>query len=392
MSLKKNADGTWSTDFRAGKLRFREKFLTREDARQFEQQTKITLKLGVSIQPTTKGKTLVEGISEYYKIESAKKESKKDEKAFLMGLYYFLNEMLELEHIGEVKLIHLSEYQTHLLELNSRELLHSRLVARFEKKKARGEVVPKLRPPTRPLSASGVNRHFNTIRDFFSYARKWGWIESSPCAELESLPESPVARKPWSDADIQTALNLLDPWAKRPAFLIAKTGMRPVETKRLTWADVDLKNKIFTAKTKKGDGSLRERKIPMTYDVEAFFEMLKLEAKKKPIIGQNAQYVFHSATFLRLDTKALAREMARVTKVMGIEGFSLYGFRHSFVTTMANPSEDGSRGGNLEAARILAGHTSISQTQDYNHTSDKIVREELDKVSKFRNIKFSGGE
>lgn len=93
--------------------------------------------------------------------------------------------------------------------------------------------------------------------------------------------------------------------------------------------------------------------------------------------------------YRQIDTKSLARVMARVTSKLGLEGKTLYGFRHTFVTDLVTPSEDGSRSGNIEAARIAAGHTNINQTKHYTHFEDKTVRSELNKAAEVRNIVFN---
>jgi len=82
--------------------------------------------------------------------------------------------------------------------------------------------------------------------------------------------------------------------------------------------------------------------------------------------------------------------MASVTSLMGpeIHGCTLIGFRHFMAETATNPSEDESRDGNIEHARLILGHASIRQTQHYNKTKDVVLRNQMEKIQKERNIVF----
>lgn len=394
MALKK-VDGKWRTDFRAANgKRIRESFDTREEARDFQTR----MQHGVTFDTPEEGKLIVVAISEYLETETVKKESESDEKAFLVEFNNWLNFDQKLEYLGKVELIHLNKYQNFLKDGAARTKLE---MTKWEaiKKKAEADLkegirttpfsLPKPTKEKRGLSASSVNRHFHSITAFFDQAKKWKWIDSNPCAELEPLPEQPVKRKPWpSNESVQNAIDLAAMWAKAPYYLIARTGMRPVECKKMELDDIEFHNRQFKAKSLKGDGTLRERWIPMTDDLFDFFKWLVSERKKMPVVGKHSNLVFLSPTLQPLDTKALAREMARITKKLGLEGYTLYGFRHKFVTDMANPSLDRSRSGNLQAAQMLVGHASINQTRHYDHSGERVVREAFEILSEERRIVF----
>jgi len=189
---------------------------------------------------------------------------------------------------------------------------------------------------------------------------------------------------------VQQAIELAEPWAARVFFFLARTGARPIAAKRLTWKDVDFENRTIVIMSYKGrEGKLRRSKFPMSYDIFEFLNYLKRERSQVPIIGEFAQLVFHSKTGRTLDTKDLANEMQRITKKMNLVGYTTYGFRHKFATDLANPSKDGSRSGNLESARKALGHSSISQTQRYNHQEDVVFMSEVEKLAESTLIKFN---
>jgi integrase len=391
MSIKKcPITGLWRADFRASGRRFRETFESREDARQYFIQTRLTAKLGVSVAGEI-GKPLDESISEYCSIETIKKETAQDEKAFLREFYRYIVNIENLTGIGQIKLIHLNRYQQFLQDEKARSELWEKVeLARQQEAQAGGRKFKPSKRPRKALSGSSVNRHMNSIADLFKWAKRWDWIKVNPTAELEPTTERPIARLPWpTNESIQAAINMASMWAKPAFYLIAQTGIRPVGAKRLTWDDVDMSGRKFKIISKKGrDGKLRETTMMMTNEVFEFFKWLW----QRRHVGKNGQFVFHSASGLQLDTKSLAREMAKITNQLQLKGYSLYGFRHSMGTAATNPSLDGTRSGNIEIARQILGHASIEQTKHYNKTGDEILRNQMEEISRERNIKFKGEE
>ncbi|XGC82064.1 tyrosine-type recombinase/integrase [Bdellovibrio bacteriovorus] len=407
MSVKKLSDGWYLADVRLSPTdRKRKKFPTKKQAEEFEKAVLYKRTVGIDInkdESLDKGRTLEDAIQTYYRIESVKKACKNDEKTFLTGFYDFAIEILGLNYLKEIELIHLNEYQTFLQDSHQRELLAEIIwnsLADNDPEKqnpptyaweklpysdARKAKKPK---PIVGLAATSVNRHFCSISAFFDQAKKWKWRSNNPCAELEPLKGKSKRRSPWNDHDIQTSIQLADEWAAEVYFLIARTGIRPCEARRMEWHEINMADRVFPVHALKGDGTLKTRWIPMTDDVYEFFAKLLIQAKSKPVIGVNRDFVFHSKTYNQIDTKALAREMARVTKIMGLKGKTLYGYRHSFVDAIVAPSADGSRGGDIEAARKLAGHSNIATTQGYTHRKDPEIRKTLERVSKERVIEF----
>ncbi len=391
MSVRKNpTTGLWEADFRVNGRRFREKkFLSREDARNFENMAKASGRLGVDVSSTF-AKPLDEGIEEYVRLETSKKESAADEKSFLREFYRYLVFEEKLSTFPEVQLIHFSRYQKFLANGVARNELQKK--AEAAKRKAlraagkESEYTPPRKIPLRSLSASAINRHFNSIGDLFTWAKRWKWVSTNEIIDLEILPETSVKRKLWKNsAKIQEAIDVASAWARGPFFLIAQTGIRPVGCKRLSWSDVDFNSRAFKVLSKKGrGGEMREHWVPMTESVYDFFNQLWRERS----VGKYGHLVFHSATGEPLKTKMLSKEMARVTKKIGMTGHVLYGFRHEIGTAVTNPSKDGLRSGNIEVARQVMGHSSLEQTKDYVHTEMETVRNQLEMLNNERKIVF----
>jgi len=119
MSIKKVLEG-YQTDFRFKGKRYRQTFLTKKEAADFEQKMKFG---GFQENTQEESKPLFEGIKEYSEIEVENKLSKNDEKSFLTEFYNYLVFELNLKYFNQVKLIHLNKYQQFLRQGSLRNSL-----------------------------------------------------------------------------------------------------------------------------------------------------------------------------------------------------------------------------------------------------------------------------
>lgn len=380
------ATGLWRTDFTLKGKRIRKSFDSRKEARDFEVAAKLTAKFGVAVN-NQEGKPLDEAIKEYIDLQTSKKETNKGERVILREFYRFLVNEQNLSAINEVKLIHLNKYQDFLQKLDSRIKLWKKVEEkrRHECLSNNTEYFPTPKP-MRPLSGSSVNRHMNSICDLFTWAKRWDWIDSNPTAELDRVEENPNERKPWpSNESIQSAIDLAKPSSKRVFYFLAQTGARPIAAKKLIWKNVNFENRIIVIESKKGkNGTTRLQELLMTDALYDFMKQMWSERK----VGKFAHLVFHSENGLPIDVQTLGKEMARITSKLGLEGYTMYGFRHSVGKISTNPSKDGSRSGNIRVAQMLLGHASISQTQNYSELDKTVWRQEAEKISQERNLVF----
>lgn len=368
MGLKQLPNGKYQVSIFIDGKRTRPTFDRKSDAEKFERDAKLarTKKavldpLMQSVAPTTTKAALRDEIREYYSTVSAKKspETHKGEKRYFSELYEFLTtpELLDpdeqkrkIEFVGEITVGDLEKLQTYLLK-------------------------------TKELSGSTVNRYFNTFRDFFNRLDRHGKISRNPAAShlLSDIAEQRQERKKWRDEDIKRVLGVLPPWAGDVAFVCAVLGARPCELKRLTWSDVDLIEKEITLSSLKGDGTLRKRILPIPESLEEFLVSHR-EKCRKEFRARQADLVFKSAEGLTLNTKALSRAVARATEQLGLEGFVLYGFRHTFITRLAQ------RGEATKNIGDLAGHTNLNTTSGYISKETSRLRDPITRLDEYRGI------
>lgn len=389
MSIIKVPDG-YRVDCRgADGKRHRRTFAVRADARDFE----FKMKYGAAPKENRSGTPLHEAIQKFCKIELAPGINTDREKQYLSDLYDFLIDEVDLEFIHQVETIHLDHYQSILKNQDLRVELWNKIESNRKKEcLARGEgYIPKPmhNKYVQALSGNSIRRRFVVIKAFFKKAKAWKWIETNPCLDMVIKSSVCKTRQPWSDQQINTAIDKARSWAKRPFWLIAVTGMRPVGACRMELTDLDFANREFWVTSFKGKGGIaRRHKMVMTNDLYEFFTVVSAEVRQRPMIGPFKNKLFLSANNTELLPNYLTDEMRRVADLMGLKSHSLYGFRHSMATAAANPSRNGQYVGNLEVARQILGHTSISQTADYNHTDDQLLREQFEKLSELRQIRM----
>jgi integrase len=183
------------------------------------------------------------------------------------------------------------------------------------------------------------------------------------------------------DEQISTLLEAVQPWAGAAYFFLAITGVRAGEAAGLKWSDVSFDDGCFKVVSSKGQGDLRERKVPMTRRVQAFLMEQHSEAKRK-WRGKPQDHVFLNASDMPVTSSHLSRELRRTCKRIGLEGLTLHGLRHTYITRLAEA------GCGLEHVRILVGHSNLKTTQGYLHVSDKEVLKAAETNSESREFNF----
>lgn len=135
-------------------------------------------------------------------------------------------------------------------------------------------------------------------------------------------------------------------------LLSLNTGMRRGEVFNLTWADIDLENKLITVE---GDTSKsgQTRHIPMNKETVATIEGWR---KQHP---RNSGYVFPGKDGKRLDN--VKKSWDGLLKLARIESFRWHDLRHTFASKLVMA------GVPLNTVRDLLGHSDLAMTLRYAH-------------------------
>lgn len=219
------------------------------------------------------------------------------------------------------------------------------------------------------LSPRSVARAVSSVKGFYKFLLRDGFIEEDPTSELLSLrlPRSlptflseDELERLLSGPDLRTALGLRD---RAILELIYATGLRVSEAVGLVPADLDLERGIVTCR---GKGS-KQRFIPFGKSAQKFVREY-LRTRQKLLCGKPAQ-----GLFVRKGGGALTRQdvwqlVKKYSRRLGLAGVSPHSLRHSFATHLMQ------RGADSRSVQTLLGHSDLGTTQIYTHLTNQHLR------------------
>ena len=224
----------------------------------------------------------------------------------------------------------------------------------------------------RQLSRSTVVRRLSSLRSFYKYLCRRGYLETDPTSALSSpkiqrkLPdflEISEIDLLLSAPDTNDILGLRD---QAILELLYSTGMRVSELLSLDLSDVDHGNAIVKVR---GKGK-KERIIPIGRP--AMSSLNNYLEKRNELAGNKSfQAIFLSERGNRIpDSKSIGRRITKYAQAVGIKKkITPHTFRHTFATHLLNAGAD------LRSVQELLGHTNLVTTQIYTHvTADRLKK------------------
>lgn len=227
----------------------------------------------------------------------------------------------------------------------------------------------------RGLSPRTVNRKLSCLKSYWRFLARKGLTTANP---VKRVP-SPKTKKPLpvflKEEEAVGAIELEDP-GRHPfeslrdrliMELFYQTGMRLSELIGLCDRDVDTVSGLIKVTGKRN----KQRLIPIGPDLGRQIDNYRRERDELIQAATNRLLV-------RLNGASLYPQLvyrmvhARLLRVTTASKYSPHVLRHTFATTLLN------RGAELNAVKELLGHSSLSATEVYTHTTF----EELKKVYK----------
>jgi integrase len=229
--------------------------------------------------------------------------------------------------------------------------------------------------PPRPLSDSNRGKHLRVLGACLNSAIAHGYASSNPVKRMPK-GEKPKPRKResayFTNAELPLILNQIRDGLYRTLFLTAlKTGMRKGELVAMTWADVDLLDKVIRVRHGYTDGQLSTPKNHEQRDVDFTSDTQALLARWKNELGDptDGALVFPGSHGY-LDGSALTRRV--LYKAMERAGVDRVGPTgeprtwHSLRHTFAKIALENGRG--IHWLQRHLGHSSLKVTADiYGH-------------------------
>jgi len=220
---------------------------------------------------------------------------------------------------------------------------------------------------TQSYSKSTVARKLATLRSFYKFCLRRGFVKAHPLATIRTpkqekrLPkylELEQITKLLSTPDDGTLLGARD---RAMLELLFSTGVRVSELVDLNFADLDFEGQVIRVR---GKGK-KQRTAPVgTTALAAIQKYLQLRRgdARSGHFDQSALFVNKHGQ--RLSTRSVRRKLDKYLTEAGLDpAISPHTLRHSFATHMLN------NGADLRSVQELLGHQSISTTQIYTHLS-----------------------
>ncbi len=223
-------------------------------------------------------------------------------------------------------------------------------------------------------SKSTVSRKLTTLRSFFDFMIRKGQIKQNP-AKLVPLPKKEKELPVFLTVDeVFKLINSIDREDILPLRdlaiieLLYSSGLRVSELAGIKVLDLDHRENFVKVS---GKGK-KERIVPFGSNAqEVILEYLKRRTELKP----NDDYLFLNNRGNGLTTRSIERIVKKYGLLSGIsKKISPHALRHTFATHLLGGGAD------LRSIQELLGHSSLSTTQRYTHTSIEQLMKIYDKT------------
>ena len=222
------------------------------------------------------------------------------------------------------------------------------------------------------LSNRSINRKVSSLKSFYKFLVKTDTISSSPLIAHSPLKQSKKIQVPFSIDEIGALLDsnffqndYRGVLQKTIISFFYFTGVRRIELINLKTSDINMNSSTIRIMGKRN----KERIIPMLPKLkESINEYLKI--KSQEFNYKISEYLFISKSGIRLSEKYVYRTVNEYFKLVSPKVKKApHVLRHSFATHLINEGAD------INSVKELLGHSSLSATQVYTHTSMERIKE-----------------
>ena len=217
-------------------------------------------------------------------------------------------------------------------------------------------------------SASTALRRLSSIRGFFLFLKKDGYIEEEipeidPPKKANRLPSCLSVEEVEALLDAPNMESLSGIRDKAMLELMYASGLRVSELINLEKKNINLNKGIVTIF---GKGS-KERKVPMG-DFATEYVVKYLNEVRDKFHGRDSKYLFLNRSGKPLSRVYFFKQIKKYAEQVGIDmPISPHTLRHCFATHMLEG------GAQLRTVQEMLGHANIATTQIYTHVSSKRI-------------------
>ncbi len=227
-----------------------------------------------------------------------------------------------------------------------------------------------------PLSNRSMARVLSSLRSFFSFLERRGYLENAALSALRSPKQPHAIPKPLSVQGTAEILSEIErqveaPWIQARDLavisLLYGCGLRISEALGLNRSDAPLKDVVVI----KGKGR-KHRLVPVLPVVRQAVDTY-LESCPHALIEEGPLFV--GVRGGRLNARQVQRLMQRLRCRLGLaDSATPHALRHSFATHLLG------NGGDLRTIQELLGHASLSTTQVYTEVDTESLTAEYNKA------------
>jgi len=222
------------------------------------------------------------------------------------------------------------------------------------------------------ISNRTINRKVSSLKTFYKFLIKTNTIKSSPLIAHSPLKQPKKIQVPFSKEEINNLLdndyfkdNYSGVLKKTIIIFFYFTGVRRIELISLKLSDVDLDSSILKIYGKRN----KERIIPILPKLKKAI-VNYLNSKSKNVDNLKLNLLFLTKDGKQLSEKFVYRTVNEYFKIVSPKVKKApHVLRHSFATHLINEGAD------INSVKELLGHSSLSSTQIYSHTSMERIKE-----------------
>lgn len=226
----------------------------------------------------------------------------------------------------------------------------------------------------RNIMPSSVNRKLSSLRTFYLFLKKKGWVLKNPTSRVQgpkkNKPLPYFLKEKETEALMQRDLYPEGFTGARDYAVISvfyETGVRLSELVGLDERDIDWSACLLKVTGKRN----KQRIIPFGPGLKETLEAYRIERCKHCLETEDAFFITEKGE--RMSRASVSGVVRRyLSSVTTLKKRSPHVLRHTFATQMLNHNAD------LGALKELLGHESVATTEVYTHTTF----EELKKIYK----------
>ena len=222
------------------------------------------------------------------------------------------------------------------------------------------------------LSNRSINRKVSSLKSFYRFLVKTETISYSPLLAHSPLKQSTKIQVPFSKEEINTLLDSnyfkSDYKGVLQKIIITFfyfTGVRRIELINLKECDINMDSSTIRIMGKRS----KQRIIPMLPKLKKSINNY-LNIRSQELNNQTLEYLFVSKSGSQLSEKYVYRTVNEYFNLVSPKAKKApHVLRHSFATHLINEGAD------INSVKELLGHSSLSATQVYSHTSMERIKE-----------------